>query len=520
MPQPAKPYQDPNDSFLRTLFSWPDIIIVIIIAIIALIALFYAEENWRGRHAWNKYRKDLEAHGEQLELKSFIPASVPDEENFAATTLVQSWFPRGNGNQTDNYTQAERLISALEPNFNKGERHYLDLVAWEKSFISIQTNAEPSSSPKLQSGPSDFLSRARAAPAILKALEDSESDFQEVQQASKRRYSRYPIVYDMQKPWATLLPHLALLKQLCQRLELKTCAELAAGKSEKALEDVRLGLYLADTLKNEPFLISYLVRLSAIQVAIQPIWEGLAEHQWSDGQIQELQRLLSRYDYFLDTERALYSERACSILMIDIFRKDRNLSEMNSLMRTDSDSLLKPVAEGIPKIMPDGWYYQEQLNYCKLFQLQFNAIFETTNRIISPSRIKTAAEKLGTILETENLLTNHKLMAGFLLPGLGNMGSKTAKMQIAADQAVIACALERYRLANQKFPEKLEDLVPRFVSALPADVLTGNSYKYRRAGAGFVLYSPGWDEQDDGGASGKELFDASGGDWVWQYPQK
>ena len=35
----------------------------------------------------------------------------------------------------------------------------------------------------------------------------------------------------------------------------------------------------------------------------------------------------------------------------------------------------------------------------------------------------------------------------------------------------------------------------------------------------FVLYSVGWNEKDDGGVPGKELFDPKDGDWVWQFPQ-
>ena len=67
----------------------------------------------------------------------------------------------------------------------------------------------------------------------------------------------------------------------CRRLELRACAELAAGRSDAALPDVKLILYLADSLKGEPTLISALVRMAAVKVAIQPVWEGLAEHAWT-----------------------------------------------------------------------------------------------------------------------------------------------------------------------------------------------------------------------------------------------
>ena len=93
--------------------------------------------------------------------------------------------------------------------------------------------------------------------------------------------------------------------------------------------------------------------------------------------------------------------------------------------------------------------------------------------------------------------------------------------QTASDQAALACALERYRVANEQFPEKLEALVPKFISQLPRDVLGGEPYKYRRTNDGqYVLYSLGWNEKDDGGVPGPTLFHDKEGDWVWQFPPK
>ena len=108
-----------------------------------------------------------------------------------------------------------------------------------------------------------------------------------------------------------------------------------------------------------------------------------------------------------------------------------------------------------------------------------------------------------------------------LVPALSGMPIKAATAQTAADEAMLACALERYRLANGQFPGTLEALVPRFISELPHDVISGEPYKYRRTGDGqFVLYSVGWNEKDDDGVSGNTLFDEKEGDWVWQYPVK
>jgi hypothetical protein len=107
-----------------------------------------------------------------------------------------------------------------------------------------------------------------------------------------------------------------------------------------------------------------------------------------------------------------------------------------------------------------------------------------------------------------------------MLPALGNVPKKGAHGQAVADQVVIACALERYRLAHGQFPNALDALAPDFISQMPHDVITGEPYKYRRDQEAFALYSIGWNETDDGGqvAMKGSSQDVDRGDWVWQYP--
>ena len=114
---------------------------------------------------------------------------------------------------------------------------------------------------------------------------------------------------------------------------------------------------------------------------------------------------------------------------------------------------------------------------------------------------------------------NHEIMAALLLPSMIRLPIKAAKIQVETDQAVMACALERYRLANGSYPENPAALVPRFLAQLPNDVITGEPYKYHRTDDGrFVLYSVGWNETDDGGVPGSQVYDEKAGDWVWPFP--
>ncbi len=79
-----------------------------------------------------------------------------------------------------------------------------------------------------------------------------------------------------------------------------------------------------------------------------------------------------------------------------------------------------------------------------------------------------------------------------------------AKDQTYVDAARVACALERYRLADGQLPEKLEALVPRYLAKIPNDVIDGQPLRYRLESDGnYVIYSIGWNQTDDGGVRGR-----------------
>ncbi len=47
-----------------------------------LVAIFFTEEDWRGKRAWQNYKSELEAKGVVLDWDKYIPPPVPDDQNF------------------------------------------------------------------------------------------------------------------------------------------------------------------------------------------------------------------------------------------------------------------------------------------------------------------------------------------------------------------------------------------------------------------------------------------------------
>ena len=531
--QPSIWQRSPLARCSRWLFSWRGIrrILIVLAWTATIIALLYGFENWRGRRAWDKARHQMEARGELLDFKAFIPERIAPEQNFAATPFVESWFVKGtytNNDQRwgDNYTTVRGKASSQagrEAN-EKGSRRLTDLVAWEIAFEAIRSGT---TNRHFASNRLDPESRARAAAAVLEGLKASDEKLTELRAASRRPYARYSINYKLDDPWGILLPHLAHVQTACERLGLRACARLALGKTDEALEDVKLILHIADSLKGEPILMSYLVRVACVQIAMQPIWEGLAGQRWSEAQLQQLQRQLQQYDFLADIDHPMDAERAAGILTADLLYRQKYtlgmLLDETASIRGFGGSLAGLLA----RVAPRGWYYREQVNHCRLHDRQMQGSFDVGQKRVFPGQIASNAKALereiagGRLGKTLNAVVHHQLLASLLLPSLGRIPLRGAMAQTAIDQAALACALERYRLANGQFPEKLEALVPQFISQVPKDLLGGEPYKYRRTSDGqYVLYSLGWNEKDDGGIPGPTLFHDKEGDWVWQFPQQ
>jgi hypothetical protein len=84
--------------------------------------------------------------------------------------------------------------------------------------------------------------------------------------------------------------------------------------------------------------------------------------------------------------------------------------------------------------------------------------------------------------------------------------------QTALNQAIIACALERYRLARGRYPENLDELRPNYLRAIPNDVTRGSPMLYENTGHGrFILRGVGPNKQSD-------LNKPSSDDWLWSFP--
>lgn len=488
--------------------------LIALIALITAVGILITEENWRGKRAFENYKREAEKKGERFDLADLIPAPVPDDENFFKDSFVARIL-----NPSPNLANNAGLADREEFNIFRGDSenwptrdgswqkgNVTDLEEWQQYFRKLANSA----STKADAFP---VPTKPGLPAVdvLRGLSSFDAAVEKLHAAALRPYARLPLNYESGfEVVGEMLPSLAGIKRYGTFLKLRTVAELQNGESKKALADVRLLLRLTDSLRNQPFVISHLVRLAMVSLTIQPIYEGLAQHRWSDDQLVELDRQLAQLDFLADYRFAMRGERAFAI---DSLERQRITREQKIV---DDSSGTNRVITVSFRFTPSAFFYQNELAFARLHEQFALPLVDLDARIVSPS----AARKATTAVQEQTKhYSPYRMIALMTFTGVNRSVIRFAVGQNSADLARVACALERYFLAHGNYPESLELLAPQFIEKLPHDIINGQPLKYRRGTNGrYILYSVGWNETDDGGVRGTGKHGWENGDWVWQLP--
>ena len=104
--------------------------LIALASLVTLVAIFYLEEDWRGKRAWENCKSEVEARGVVLDWNKIIPTPVPDDQNFyTASTNITIAFKKAG-------TDAEKKLFA--------ERSWLQITYRKNSFpVFDNTKTDP-----------------------------------------------------------------------------------------------------------------------------------------------------------------------------------------------------------------------------------------------------------------------------------------------------------------------------------------------------------------------------------------
>jgi hypothetical protein len=497
------------------------------------LAFFYIEEGWRGERAWRRHQSEMAAKGRQLDFHAFVPPKVPDDQNFATTPLLAPLLDFLPGTQTWRDSNAVQRIEqqfsrlpelAKQKGFKMGEGKYGRWEAGERVDLIALLGPIPSAPSVVQAdasvAPRIPTTQEEAARLILDLIAQASGPMlDEVASASQRPYCRFDIDYDYAPPMAIHLPHLAKIKALARQLSWRAHASLALGKTNQAFDDVLLGLYLADGLKNEPILISHLVRIACRALMNGVTWEGMVDHRWSDAQLQRLQTGLEKDDFPLDVQRVLMGERSLfGVRTLELLISGQGGFYLDDLL--DQPCTAKPRH----RLMPTGWLYFETVNLNWGYESLIAPFDDWRGGKLDAggflSALAQAEKQVGTTSGWQ-ALWQHRLLSGMFLPAVSRAQQKALLAQVQSDLVWTACALERHYLAHRRYPESLAALVPSLLAQLPKDLMSGQPLCYQPSGPGsYVLYSVGRNGVDDRGQVSVRkagLINYDEGDWTWYH---
>jgi hypothetical protein len=495
-------------------FFWSWGFLKFVLGIIALIIFFYVEEDWRGARAWAATKAEWEVKGESFNYNKFIPPPVPDDQNLAALPLFKL-EPVNNSDGTTYIGQValrramrDDLPSFDFPQFGNWQTGELpDMGKIKKTMAANYALAFKNVTP-----PDDALAQFNAIYPFF-------ADF--IAAAVTHPVFRFNMDYSILPPAARPLGPITDPIKLSKILTLNAVIALGQNQPVLALQDVEANCTLSSGVKRDPSLVGGLVAIGVMAIGHGAIYEGLAQHDWNDAQLVELDQTLKPINFLADYQFAMRSEIAQSIANFDFFERASRTRMQKIFGGAFTES---PVALVIGVPWPSGWWDGNKKRIATVL-FQSLATVDPQAHLFFPKVADNLQHQIEQAKANWHAFAPWNIFADVAVGPITNSTHQFAQAQGWVDEARIACALERYRLAHGVYPGSLDALVPACIDELPHDIMNGEPYHYRlRADGTFLLYSVGWNQTDDGGKvvykrDSPTQVDYTQGDWVWPTPR-
>jgi hypothetical protein len=492
-------------------FFWSWGFLKFVVALIALVILFYLEEDWRGARMWAATKAEWEARGETFDYSKFIPPPVPDDQNLAALPLFKleagKYFDGSSYLAMLNLTRAmhnslPNLVDVPIGGWQKGELP--DMAKIQKAIAANYSIVFKDA--KL---PDDTLSQFGVIYpfcAELLAASATHPDF------------RINFDYTISPPASRSISALAATIPLSQILTLQSILALDQHQPDVALRDFKTNYELLSGVKRDPTLVGGLVAIGMNDINGAAIFKGLAEHDWSNAQLIEMDHTLKPINFLADFQFAIRSEVANSTANYEFF-ESANLSQMQETLGMGESGL----ADVFLLHWPSGWWDGNKTRITTIL-FQSLATVDPQARLVFPRRGDDLQNRVEQAIRSWKARAPWNILA-YIAGGRINFAHRFAQAQVWVDETRIACALERYRLTHGVYPGSLDALAPTYIDEVPHDIMNGQPYHYQlRVNGTYLLYSVGWNQTDDGGQvvlknDKPSEIDSTQGDWVWPTPQ-
>lgn len=297
-------------------------------------------------------------------------------------------------------------------------------------------------------------------------------------EAATIRECRYPV--DFFQGLLRSVPHLSDVREGCRLLCLEAAWRVENEDPNGAAQAIESLVRVACSLDKEPLWTSHFTRMAAMDLGTLALARALSHAVFTEEQLTRLQKAFSSARDDEGWHRAQVGERCLMLL----------LNRQGTLLPGQGHShvLRVPLLEAYNALglqARAGAVYLDDINeYLAVGQLP-------------PGKRLAAVEAVDAV--DARLRARHARAKSF---SLGHWIRYELQEAVRLELAVAALAVERYRLVRGSLPERLDELVPRFLPEVPPDPFDGKALRYKHLDRGYTIYSVGPDGTDEGG---KEL---------------
>ena len=218
-------------------------------------------------------------------------------------------------------------------------------------------------------------------------------------------------------------------------------------------------------------------RAILVGLAVDSLWHALQAPGWTDAQLEELQRELEQVRFLTCLPRVFEVERAIWLRELDRYLQEGPSSLGGGWRNT--------AAPGTPALLESAAYLAWRFGRSGRDR---KSGLQTYQEVIDRHRQIAAGVPLLKLKASSPPVENwwsRSRLARDLFPFSSARPFERATETLAVTDlwrrlAIVATALERYRLGNGHYPETLEELVPGLIEELPHDPISGQPLCYRR----------------------------------------
>jgi hypothetical protein len=300
--------------------------------------------------------------------------------------------------------------------------------------------------------------------------------------------------------------NLVAIRELAQTLHALVLIELRRGDLDAAhghaLALIRMGHMHSEAF----FLVNQMFRSGISAVATDAVWEMLQANGWTEARLETLQRALEELSFFDSVARSLEVERAVVLTLHPTWGKGLLPWGAPAAQRTPPPDRLRGF------FWRRLWAERDLLAYLVCSQSGIDAMERLIDGVpFLDMRPELEAARQQFESRMTGLGGMRYWFSASVTPAYDRALGSLVRNETGRSLAVIAIALERYRLANNRWPADLTELAPTFLDTVPRDLYTGESLRYHLLTDGFYsLYSVGSNGQDNGGIAPDDL--------VWALP--